>query len=65
MKPPPQTKQALYVLYFFSRGLASADDVVRYASLLDEQELEHYKLVAGISYYGATLAKVLPVISRL
>lgn len=64
MKPPPETRLALYLLHFYMEGLASVDDVVEAARVLDEQELIYFRLVAGISFPDDG-EKVLPVIERL
>jgi hypothetical protein len=66
MKPPLQTNTALYVLYFYMHGLASVDDVLREARLLDDEQLTYFKLVSQISYSVEDVeAKVLPLIGRL
>lgn len=66
MKPPPETRLALYLLHFYMEGLASVDDVVEAARVLDEQELVYFKLVAQIAFdEEIAVEKVLPVIERL
>ena len=65
MKPTGRNRIALHLLYFYGRGLASADDVVEAAKQLDAEGLKHFKTVARLSYSGTLLERVLPVIERL
>lgn len=58
MKPPSSTRLALYLLHWYTKGMASGDDVIEAARQLDEDELRHFKIVAGIAYSGETLAEV-------
>ena len=65
MKPPQSSSLALYMLHYYVDGLASVDDVLAAARQLDEVELERFKMIGKISYFGRALQKVLPVIERL
>lgn len=66
MKPPPDTKVALYVLHYYMQGLASLNDVVREASPLSREELTYFKLVCQIAFPADVVEeKILPLIGRL
>lgn len=56
---------ALYLLYWYTKGMASGDEVLEAARQLDEDELRHFKIVAGIAYRGETLARVNKLIEVL
>ena len=65
-KPPPDTKLALHVFYFYMHGLASADDVIEAAGKLSVEELTNFKLVSVISYPPELAEEnVLPILGRL
>ncbi len=66
MKPPPESRVAYYLLYFYMHDLASADDVVSAASQLDKQELTYFKLVCQVSYPPDVCEeRILPMLGRL
>lgn len=65
MKPPSSTRLALYLLHWYTKGMASGDDVVEAAMQLDEEELRHFKIVAGIAFSGETLADVNKIVEVL
>lgn len=66
MKPPPQTKQVLYLLHFYLNGLASMDDVVQAASVLDDEEKGYFKMVAQIAVPNEVAEeRVLPLLGRI
>lgn len=55
----------MYLLYWYTKGMASGDEVLEAARQLDEDELRHFKIVAGIAYRGETLARVNKLIEVL
>lgn len=64
MKPPPDSRIAYFVLYCFTIGLASDEDVIEAAATLEDEEIKHFKLVAKIAYDGETQMKVNAILEQ-